>query len=140
MQEQVQAFFADYESRIRPDSAIEAGGNDLFALEEAMQKVMDEYAGGIRTGYQYSTVRLGLAGARILELRSMAGALTVSSAEDLYRIYELLDRLDVCRTLIWPGFGIHTDYPIRDDQYALFINSVLLDGEIRMLFRPLDSR
>lgn len=150
VQEQVQAYFADYESRIRPDSAIEAGGNDLFALEEAMQKVMDEYAGGIRTGYQYSTVRLGLAGARILELRSMAGALTVSSAEDLYRIYELLDRLDVCRTLIahlqarretrWPGFGIHTDYPIRNDQYALFINSVLLDGEIRMLFRPLDSR
>jgi adenylylsulfate reductase subunit A len=74
----------------------------------------------------------------------------VSSAEDLYRIYELLDRLDVCRTLIahmqarretrWPGFGIHTDHPDRDDRFALFINSVVRDGEIRMVFRPLQKR
>ena len=112
-----------------------------------MQKVMDEYAGGIRTGYQYSTFRLGLAKDKILQLRNLAGALAVSSAEDLYRIYELLDRLEVCRTLIahlqarretrWPGFGIHTDYPARDDRYAMFVNSVLQDGEIRMIFRPL---
>ena len=63
------------------------------------------------------------------------------------RVYELLDRLEVCRTLIahlqarretrWPGFGIHTDYPARDDRYAMFVNSVLQDGEIRMIFRPL---
>ena len=37
----------------------------------------------------------------------------------------------------WPGFGVHTDYPARDDRYALFVNSVLQDGEIRMIFRPL---
>ena len=114
-----------------------------------MQKVMDEYAGGIRTGYQYSTFRLEIARDRILQLKSLAEELTVSDAEDLYRIYELLDRLDVCRTLIahlqarretrWPGFGIHTDYPARDDQYDLFINSVLLDDEIRMIFRPLHA-
>ena len=144
---QVQAFFADYESRVRPAAKGESRGSDVFALEEAMQKVMDEYAGGIRTGYQYNTVRLGLAKEKILQLRNLAGALAVSSAEDLYRIYELLDRLEVCRTLIahlqarretrWPGFGVHTDYPARDDRYALFVNSVLQDGEIRMIFRPL---
>ena len=147
---QVQAFFSDYESRIRPGSAGEGSGDDVFALEEAMQKVMDEYAGGIRTGYRYSAVRLELAQDRILQLRSLAESLTVSSAEDLYRIYELLDRLDVCRTLIahmqarretrWPGFGIHTDHPDRDDRFALFINSVVRDGEIRMVFRPLQKR
>ena len=146
---QVEAIFADYESRVRPGSAGEGGANDVFALEEAMQKVMDEYAGGIRTGYQYSTFRLEIARDRILQLKSLAEELTVSDAEDLYRIYELLDRLDVCRTLIahlqarretrWPGFGIHTDYPARDDQYDLFINSVLLDDEIRMIFRPLHA-
>lgn len=147
---QVQAFFSDYESRIRPGSAGEGSGDDVFALEEAMQKVMDEYAGGIRTGYRYSAVRLELAQDRILQLRSLAESLTVSSAEDLYRIYELLDRLDVCRILIahlqarretrWPGFGIHTDHPARDDRYDLFINSVLEDGGIRMVFRPLTGR
>ena len=147
---QVQSFFADYESRIRPGSAGRGSGNDVFGLEEAMQKVMDEYAGGIRTGYRYSAARLELAQERILELRRLAETLTVSSAEDLYRIYELLDRLDVCRTLIahmqarretrWPGFGIHTDHPDRDDRFALFINSVVRDGEIRMVFRPLQKR
>jgi adenylylsulfate reductase subunit A len=147
---QVQSFFADYESRIRPGSAGRGSGNDVFGLEEAMQKVMDEYAGGIRTGYRYSAARLELAQERILELRGLAETLTVSSAEDLYRIYELLDRLDVCRTLIahmqarretrWPGFGIHTDHPDRDDRFALFINSVVRDGEIRMVFRPLQKR
>jgi adenylylsulfate reductase subunit A len=49
----------------------------------------------------------------------------------------LIAHLQARRETRWPGFGVHTDYPARDDRYALFVNSVLQDGEIRMIFRPL---
>lgn len=120
---------------------------DVFALEEAMQKVMDEYAGGIRTGYRYNTGQLNLAGEKIAQLTVLADTVTVEDPENLYRVYELRDRLTVCRTLLshmqertetrWPGFGIHTDYPERDDNSLYFVNSVLKDGKIHVFRRPL---
>ena len=48
---------ADYEK-------IRNGENGLFTideLEEAMQKVMDEYAGGIASNYQFNEKQLNLA-------------------------------------------------------------------------------
>lgn len=36
-----------------------------------MQKVMDEYAGGIKSGYCYNEAGLGIAEQRIEELREM---------------------------------------------------------------------
>ena len=120
---------------------------DVFALEEAMQKVMDEYAGGIRTGYRYNTGQLKIAREKIAQLTELADTVTVEDPEDLYRVFELRDRLTVCRTLLshmqertetrWPGFGIHTDYPERDNNSLYFVNSVLKDGEIHVFRRPL---
>ena len=120
---------------------------DVFALEEAMQKVMDEYAGGIRTGYRYNTGQLKIAREKIAQLTVLADTVTVEDPEDLYRVFELRDRLTVCRTLLshmqertetrWPGFGIHTDYPERDNNSLYFVNSVLKDGEIHVFRRPL---
>ena len=52
----------------------------------------------------------------------------------------LIAHLQARRETRWPGFGIHTDHPARDDRYDLFINSVLEDGGIRMVFRPLTGR
>lgn len=40
-------------------------------LEEAMQKVMDQYAGGIATDYQYNEERLVIGKKRIGELLGM---------------------------------------------------------------------
>ena len=50
--------FLDYERRL---SDAPSEPYDVFAIEEAMQKVMDEYAGGIKTAYRYNTGQLALA-------------------------------------------------------------------------------
>lgn len=41
-------------------------------LEEAMQKVMDEYAGGIASNYQFNEKQLDLADEKILKLQALA--------------------------------------------------------------------
>lgn len=116
-------------------------------LEEAMQKFMDEYAGGRGTDYQYSAARLAIADERIQALQGMAGALRAESMDDLLRIYELTDRLTVCRAVIahlaarhesrWPGFGVNQDYPGTDPGEESYVNSRLVDGRLQILRRPL---
>ena len=89
-----------------------------------MQKIMDHYAGGIRSGYRYNEGQLKLAAEKIQSLASFAEGLTGQDTDDLLKIYELKDRLIVCQVLIahllarketrWPGFGVNTDYPTED--------------------------
>lgn len=146
VRDRAEAVFTEYEARLLPKT----GGAALFdapALEEAMQKVMDEYAGGIRTGYRYSEKQLAIAEARIAEIAALAGALHAADADELVRVYELIDRLTVCRALIahmrerretrWPGFGIHTDYPETDEKQNYYVNSKLENGVLRVFHRPL---
>lgn len=133
----------DYERLLSPgrDDA------DIFRLEEAMQNVMDEYAGGIGTDYRYDAESLSEARRRIEALEREAADLRASDMRGLLRVYELRDRLTVCETLIahmearretrWPGFGVRTDYPGKDDSFTLHVNSRLTDGEIRVFYRKL---
>ena len=51
--------------------AREPGNLTAEQLEEAMQKVMDEYAGGIHTDYRYNRSRLTLADEKIEHLNSL---------------------------------------------------------------------
>ncbi|MCI7062500.1 MAG: adenylyl-sulfate reductase subunit alpha, partial [Lachnospiraceae bacterium] len=111
-------------------------------LEEAMQKVMDEYAGGIRTAYRYNARQLALAGERIGLLTDLAGQLRAEDMDDLVHIFELRERLVVCQSLIahlldrketrWPGFGVNTDYPEKDEACEYYVNSKLVDGKIQV--------
>lgn len=143
-----------------PDSAAE----DIFAqyrahlqhtdtgmkwqdIEEAMQKVMDEYAGGIRTDYRYNESRLALAKDRIEQLEALATELPANDMFDLLHIYEVRERLTVCRILIehlkarketrWHIFGENADYPEQSEKGLLYVNSRLEDGKIRILYRDL---
>lgn len=52
-------------------------------LEEAMQKVMDEYAGGISTHYQYNEKQLKLADEKIDQLTALADELTAQNMHEL---------------------------------------------------------
>ena len=138
-----QPVLAHYEAHLSAGST----GFDVFELEEAMQKTMDEYAGGIRTGYRYNARQLALADQRIQELTALAAALPAADSNDLLHIFELEERLVVCRSLIahlldrketrWAGFGIYTDYPERNDSCGYYVNSRLENGRIRVLHRPL---
>lgn len=118
------------------------------ALEEAMQKVMDDYAGGIRSGYRYNEGQLRLAEEKIVSLAELAEALTAEDADGLLKIYELKDRLVVCRVLIahllarketrWPGFGVNTDHPEEDPAWSeRYVNSRLNNGKVEVIFRSL---
>lgn len=117
-------------------------------LEEAMQKVMDQYAGGIVTDYQYNEERLVIGKKRIGELLGMVDELKAKDMFELKDIYEVRERLIVCQTLIehlrarketrWHSFGENTDYPKESSKWLKYVNSKRKpDGEIEIIFREL---
>jgi adenylylsulfate reductase subunit A len=122
----------------------------LFTVEdceEAMQKVMDIYAGGIGASYQFNEKQLTLAKERIGQLEDMVKTLSAEDMHELMYLYELKERLVVCRTLIahlsarketrWHCFAEHLDYPEKSDEWLKYVNSRMENGEIKILFRPL---
>lgn len=120
-------------------------------LEEAMQKIMDTYAGGITSNYQYSEKGLLEAQARIKALEALLPGLHAKNPRELLQIYELRERLIVCRTLLvhmmarketrWHSFGENQDYPYADDKRWLkYVNTRKVDGEIQVIYRDLVKR
>ncbi len=116
-------------------------------LEEAMQKVMDEYAGGISTHYQYNEKQLKLAGEKIDQLIALADQLAAGNMHELLFVYELKERLIVCKSLIahlrgrketrWHSFNENLDYPETDENYFKYVNSRLVDGKIQIILRDI---
>lgn len=125
-----------------PESAITIG-----QAEEAMQKVMDEYAGGIRTDYRYNESGLAIADARIAQIEALTETLRAEDMFDLLHIYEIRDRLTVCRDLIahmkarketrWHIFGENASHPDKDSRFDCYVNSRYRDGRLEILRRPL---
>ena len=119
-------------------------------LEEAMQTVMDSYAGGIKTNYRFSEKSLEEADRRIVQLRTLSDSLHADDAQELMYIYELRERLTVCRTVIahlnarhetrWHCFAENTDYPERDDErWNVFVNSRFENGETEIILRRVSA-
>ncbi len=120
-------------------------------VEEAMQKVMDEYAGGISSSYGYNETRLNIAAKRIEELLTIADTLKAGDSRQLLAIFEIIDRLYVCKVLIrhlaarketrWRCYQENIDYPQKDDQnWMKYVNSVFRDGKVEFIFRDLVGR
>lgn len=120
-------------------------------IEEAMQKVMDEYAGGISSGYVVNSSKLEIAEQHIAELLKISANLKASDTHGLMHIYEVIDRLYVCQSLIkhlqarketrWRSFQENSDYPQKDDENWLkYVNSRFEDGEIKIVLRDLVKR
>ncbi|MFT8351914.1 adenylyl-sulfate reductase subunit alpha [Clostridium saccharoperbutylacetonicum] len=124
---------------------------DLFGiddLEEAMQKVMDTYAGGIGSHYQYNETQLNLAEEKIENLEYLSENLKAEDMYELMKVFELKERLTVCKTVIahlrarketrWHSFGENLDYPEKDDnKWLKYVNSKLEDGKVKIIFRDL---
>lgn len=116
-------------------------------LEEAMQKVMDEYAGGISTHYQYNEKQLKLADEKIDQLIALADQLAAENMHELLFVYELKERLIVCKSLIahlrgrketrWHSFNENLDYPETDENYFKYVNSRLVDGKLQIILRDI---
>jgi adenylylsulfate reductase subunit A len=117
------------------------------ALEEAMQKVMDEYAGGIASNYQYNEKQLALADEKIDVLIGLAQNLAAADMHQLMFAYELKERLIVCKSVIahllyrketrWHSFNENLDHPTEDEAYFKYLNSRLVDGKLQMVFRDI---
>ncbi|WP_302484367.1 adenylyl-sulfate reductase subunit alpha [uncultured Ruminococcus sp.] len=117
-------------------------------LEEAMQTVMDSYAGGIKTNYRFNEKQLDIANYKIKQLIKLSGSLYAEDFQELMYIYELRERLTVCRSVIahlkarketrWHSFAENLDYPNKDDKnFNKYVNSRLENGEIKIIIRDL---
>ena len=116
-------------------------------LEEAMQKVMDQYAGGIGTHYQFNEKQLGMAEEKIKKLQILAKGLAAADMHELMFIYELKERLTVCLTVIahlrarketrWHSFAENLDYPEKSDAWLCYVNSKKNGDQITMIRRDL---
>lgn len=117
-------------------------------VEEAMQKVMDAYAGGIGTNYRYNEKQLNIAEEKIDQLLALTKDLTAKDTDDLLHIYEVKERLVVCKSVIahlkarketrWRGFGQNMDHPgTKEEWNRKAVNSVYENGKITILLRDL---
>ena len=147
-------------SKTQPDSAFEqkiAEYNHFLepkkaqfsteAIEEAMQKVMDNYAGGISTHYQFNGRQLALADEKIRQLIELTDELNATDMHELMFVYELKERLLVCLSVIahlkarketrWHSFAENLDYPKKSDEWLKYVNSKLVDGQLQIIYRDL---
>lgn len=117
-------------------------------LEEAMQTVMDSYAGGIKTNYRFNEKQLDIADCKIRQLETLTDDLYAEDFQDLMYICELKERLTVCKSVIahlrarketrWHSFAENLDYPEKDDKnFNKYVNSRLENGEIKIIIRDL---
>ncbi len=141
------------EEKIKEYNHYLTGTNDMFtveALEEAMQKVMDNYAGGISTHYQFNEKQLALAKDKIKQLIELSEDVAAEDMHELMFVYELRERLTVCLAVIahlearketrWHSFAENLDYPKKDRKWLKYVNSRMEDGEIVIRFRDLVGR
>ncbi len=119
-------------------------------IEEAMQKVMDEYAGGISKNYVYNSKRLYIASVKIEELLTLSKDLRANDMRELLQIFEVIDRLYVCKVLIvhllnrtetrWKCYGENADFPEKDENMLKYVNSIYKDGKVKVVLRNLIKR
>ena len=116
-------------------------------LEEGMQKVMDEYAGGISTNYQFNEKQLKLADEKISQLIELSKGVKAEDMHDLMFAYELKDRLLVCKSLIahllyrketrWHTFNENLDHPKTDEKFFKYVNSKLINDKLEVFTREI---
>lgn len=119
-------------------------------LEEAMQKVMDAYAGGIGNNYQFNEKQLALADEKIDQILALSDGLSAADMHELLFVYELKERLIICKSVIahlrarketrWHSFAENLDYPEKSGEWLKYVNSKQIDGKLTMIYRDLVKR
>ncbi|MBI5789373.1 MAG: adenylyl-sulfate reductase subunit alpha [Candidatus Schekmanbacteria bacterium] len=118
-------------------------------MEERLQRVMDQYAGGVNSFYEMNEERLQVAKKHLQQLQSQKQYLMASDLHDLMAAHEIIDRVDVAQVLVehliyrretrWPSYQSRLDFPNRDDFHWLkFVNSVCdkTNGGVKIIERP----
>lgn len=115
-----------------------------------MQKIMDTYAGGISSNYQFNEHTLSIASEKITKLIQLSESLIASDMQELMYIYELKERLIVSLSVIehlkarketrWHAFAQHMDYPNKDESWLKYVNSKRIDGKLQVIYRNIVER
>lgn len=142
-----------FDEKVNEYNSFLAGKMQQFtteAIEEAMQKVMDNYAGGISTHYQFNEKQLELADEKIRQLIRLVDGLHADDMHDLMFVYELKERLTVCLSVIahlgarketrWHSFAENLDHPDKNDEWMKYVNSKYIDGKLQIIYRDLVGR
>ena len=127
-----------------------SGKDTAESLEETMQVAMDTYAGGIKTGYRYSENQLAIALKEIEDIEARVGDLHADDLQEVMYIFELKERLTVCKSVIahlaarhetrWHSFAENTDYPEKDNEhFRKYVNSRLENGQLKIILRELTA-
>lgn len=123
------------------------------AIEIKLQKLMDEYAGGISTFYELHERRLQIAQKQLAALKEDSEQLLARDFHELNLCHEVIERIEVAEVLIahllarqetrWPGYQTRIDFPERDDlNWFCFLNSTRdpESGEIHIRKRNYDPK
>ena len=142
-----------FDEKVNEYNSFLAGKTQQFtteAIEEAMQKVMDNYAGGISTHYQFNEKQLELADEKIRQLIRLVDGLHADDMHELMFVYELKERLTVCLSVIahlgarketrWHSFAENLDHPDKSDEWMKYVNSKYIDGKLQIIYRDLVGR
>lgn len=121
-------------------------------FEARLQKIMEQYAGGVSTYYEMNEEMLNIARKRLAKLPGEVSHLVADDLHQLMKVHEVVDRVDVAQVLVehmlyrketrWPAYHTRTDYPERDDvNWLKFVNSRRNreTGNIEMMTRPYEQ-
>ncbi len=129
---------------------IKKSGISPSQARERLQKIMDEYAGGISTNYTLQEERLLEARRFLKYLKDRIKDITAIDNYHLVEALECIDRVDVARIVVehlihrketrWSCYQARLDYPEKDNsRWLTFVNSIYHPDtdEIEVVERPL---
>ena len=115
--------------------------------EETMQKIMDTYAGGIGSSYQFNEAGLDLAKEKLEGLLPVIRSLHAEDMDELLQIYEIQERMTVCFSVIehlkarketrWHSFAENMNYPKKSSAFEKYVNSYKENGTVHIVMREL---
>jgi adenylylsulfate reductase subunit A len=118
-------------------------------MKERLQRLMDEYAGGVSQFYRTNEELLDYALLHIAMLQSQFVHLRAEDTHELMQAMETMDRVDVAEAVVrhlkarretrWAGWQTRTDYPEKNDRdFNCFIESRRdpVTGKIDIFTRP----
>ncbi len=126
-------------------------GVSPLEMEERMQRLMDEYAGGTSQFYRTNEERLDYALKHLRMLMSQTNLLHAHDLHQLMLAHEVIDRLDVAEVLChhlkhrretrWPGWQTRSDFPKTDPNLDCFVETVRdpKTGEVKAFTRPYEQ-
>ncbi|MBM7624995.1 adenylyl-sulfate reductase subunit alpha [Sporohalobacter salinus] len=105
------------------------------ALEKRLQKIMDEYAGGLSTNYQLQEEKLLIARKLLQKLNQDLPKGKANNQHQLMKLQEVIDKVKVSQVLVehllyrketrWKGYQERIDYPYKNDKdWLKFVNSI----------------